>query len=275
MIKAKKKFGQNFLQDESIKNKIIESIPNDVKRIVEIGPGLGDLTQKLVKTNSQIDCFEIDGELYEILVDKFQDEISSKKLSISNCDALNAWDKISSSEYFLVANLPYYVATNMILKAIDDPNCKGLVVMIQKEVAIKFSAKDRDKEFSSLAILAALKGKCELLFDVPSTAFNPPPKVVSSVIRLVKDMDLSLDLDYAEFKNFLKAAFSAPRKTLLKNLSSLQSKEMLENLFAKFELNPTIRPHELSVALYLKIFKEATNERREQRKISCGKISCK
>ncbi|AJB46292.1 16S rRNA methyltransferase [Campylobacter fetus subsp. testudinum] len=268
MIKAKKKFGQNFLQDENIKNQIIKAIPNGVKRIVEIGPGLGDLTQKLVKLDSMIDCFEIDSELYAILLDKFRSELDSGKLNIINSDALNAWDKLSVSEYFLVANLPYYVATNMILKAIDDNNCKGLVVMIQREVAIKFSSEAGDKEFSSLAILTELKGRCELLFDVPNSAFNPPPKVVSSVIRIIKDRDLSLNLKYDNFKDFLRASFSAPRKTLLKNLSNLVQKSRLEMFFNAENLSHTIRPHELSVALYLKLFKEAENERRKQN--PCG-----
>lgn len=266
MIKAKKKFGQNFLQDENIKNQIIQAIPNGVKRIVEIGPGLGDLTQKLVNLNNKLDCFEIDSELFVFLQEKFKSELSIGKISIANCDALDAWDSISSSEYFLVANLPYYVATNIILKAIDDPNCNGFVVMIQREVACKFSSECGEKEFGSLAILANLKGRCELLFDVPKEAFNPQPKVISSVIRLIKNIDLSLDIDYFEFKNFLKIAFSAPRKTLLKNLSSMIDKKWLESFFQKESLSQTIRPHELSVALYLKIFKEAKHERREQRK---------
>lgn len=80
MIRAKKKFGQNFLIDESIKRQIIQAIPNNLDRIVEIGPGLGDLTQKLIQLSGKIECFEIDSELYEILLDKFASEILKQKL---------------------------------------------------------------------------------------------------------------------------------------------------------------------------------------------------
>lgn len=262
MIRAKKKFGQNFLIDESIKRQIIQAIPNNLDRIVEIGPGLGDLTQKLIQLSGKIECFEIDSELYEILLDKFASEILEQKLKITNADALESWDEIARQEYFLVANLPYYVATNIILKALSDSKCKGLVVMIQKEVALKFSAQAGDSEFSALAILAGVRGDVELLFDVPATAFNPQPKVVSAVIRIIKDRNL-IGEELVEFEKFLKSAFSSPRKTLLKNLSSYSSKSLIESFLTKHNLPLTTRPHELCVALYLKLFKEAKNERRE------------
>ena len=263
MIRAKKKFGQNFLIDESIKHQIIKAIPNNLDRIVEIGPGLGDLTQKLIQLSGKIECFEIDSELYEILLDKFASEILEQKLKITNADALESWDEIARQEYFLVANLPYYVATNIILKALSDSKCKGLVVMIQKEVALKFSAQAGDSEFSALAILAGVRGDVELLFDVPATAFNPQPKVVSAVIRIIKDRNL-IGEELVEFEKFLKSAFSSPRKTLLKNLSSYSQKSLIESFLAKHNLPLTTRPHELCVALYLKLFKEAKNERREE-----------
>ena len=129
MIRAKKKFGQNFLIDESIKRQIIQAIPNDLERIVEIGPGLGDLTQKLVQLSGKIECFEIDSELYEILLDKFASEILEQKLKIINADALESWDEIARQEYFLVANLPYYVATNIILKALSDSKLVWLAIL--------------------------------------------------------------------------------------------------------------------------------------------------
>lgn len=257
MIRAKKKFGQNFLQDESVKNKIIESIP-EASRIVEIGPGLGDLTQKLARLDARLECFEIDAELYELLLAKFGDLIKSGKLVLRNLDAMNSWDEIGKSQYFLVSNLPYYAAANMILRALDDANCAGFVVMVQREMALKFCAKPKGAEFGPLSILASLCGECELLFDVGPQAFIPQPKVVSSVIRLIKRSSGASD----EFKSFLRAAFSAPRKLLLKNLSSYAKKELLEQIFLSQNIPPSARPHELSVALYQEIFKEVKNERK-------------
>lgn len=280
MIKAKKHFGQNFLQDKATLDKIIQAIPKDVENVVEIGPGLGDLTFRLLqiyKTTS----FEIDCELFQILKVKFANEIQNGQLKLFCKDALEQWQEeggLSSQNYFLVANLPYYVATKMILNAIDDEKCLGLIVMIQKEVALKFSAKSRDKEFSALSILASLQGRCELLFDVDAKLFNPPPKVTSSVIKLQKtkkifgkDGIFKDAKQYEAFKAFLRAAFASPRKTLLKNLSTNFDKKALEEIFEDLDLAQNLRPHELDVDSYLKIF-EITKEdnERQKRRESCN-----
>ena len=276
MIKAKKHFGQNFLQDKATLDKIIQAIPKDVENVVEIGPGLGDLTFRLLqiyKTTS----FEIDCELFQILKVKFANEIQNGQLKLFCKDALEQWQQeagLSSQNYFLVANLPYYVATKMILNAIDDEKCLGLIVMIQKEVALKFSAKSRDKEFSALSILASLQGRCELLFDVDAKLFNPPPKVTSSVIKLQKtkkifgkDGIFKDAKQYEAFKAFLRAAFASPRKTLLKNLSTNFDKKALEEIFEDLSLAQNLRPHELDVDSYLKVFErlKEDNERQKRR----------
>lgn len=280
MIKAKKHFGQNFLQDKATLDKIIQAIPKDVANVVEIGPGLGDLTFRLLqiyKTTS----FEIDCELFQILKVKFANEIQNGQLKLFCKDALEQWqqeDGLSSQNYFLVANLPYYVATKMILNAIDDEKCLGLIVMIQKEVALKFSAKSRDKEFSALSILASLQGRCELLFDVDAKLFNPPPKVTSSVIKLQKtkkifgkDGIFKDAKQYEAFKAFLRAAFASPRKTLLKNLSTNFDKKALEEIFEDLDLAQNLRPHELDVDSYLKVFERLKEDNeRQKRRESCN-----
>ena len=280
MIKAKKHFGQNFLQDKATLDKIIQAIPKDVENVVEIGPGLGDLTFRLLqiyKTTS----FEIDCELFQILKVKFANEIQNGQLKLFCKDALEQWQeegRLSSENYFLVANLPYYVATKMILNAIDDEKCLGLIVMIQKEVALKFSAKSRDKEFSALSILASLQGRCELLFDVDAKLFNPPPKVTSSVIKLQKtkkifgkDGIFKDAKQYEAFKAFLRAAFASPRKTLLKNLSTNFDKKALEEIFEDLDLAQNLRPHELDVDSYLKVFERLKEDNeRQKRRESCN-----
>ena len=280
MIKAKKHFGQNFLQDKATLDKIIQAIPNYVENFVEIGPGLGDLTFRLLqiyKTTS----FEIDCELFQILKAKFANEIQNGQLKLFCKDALEQWqeeDGLSSQNYFLVANLPYYVATKMILNAIDDEKCLGLIVMIQKEVALKFSAKSRDKDFSALSILASLQGRCELLFDVDAKLFNPPPKVTSSVIKLQKtkkifgkDGIFKDAKQYEAFKAFLRAAFASPRKTLLKNLSTNFDKKALEEIFEDLGLAQNLRPHELDVDSYLKVFERLKEDNeRQKRRESCN-----
>ncbi|MBE9818984.1 16S rRNA (adenine(1518)-N(6)/adenine(1519)-N(6))-dimethyltransferase RsmA [Campylobacter concisus] len=280
MIKAKKHFGQNFLQDKATLDKIIQAIPNDVANVVEIGPGLGDLTFRLLQIYKTT-CFEIDCELFQILKAKFANEIQNGQLKLFCKDALEQWQEeggLSSENYFLVANLPYYIATKMILNAIDDEKCLGLIVMIQKEVALKFSAKSKDKEFSALSILASLQGRCELLFDVDAKLFNPPPKVTSSVIKLQKtkkvfgkDGIFKDAKQYEAFKVFLRAAFASPRKTLLKNLSINFDKEALEEIFEDLDLAQNLRPHELDVDSYLKVFERLKEDNeRQKRRESCN-----
>lgn len=275
MIKAKKEFGQNFLKDSVILDKIVQAIPNDTSNIVEIGPGLGDLTLRLLKI-SKVKSYEIDRDLEKILTAKFADELENWRFELVFGDALEIWQNggLSEKKYFLAANLPYYVATNLILRAIDDDDCLGFVVMVQKEVALKFCATSKNSEFGAISVLANLFGKCEFLFEVPPFAFEPAPKVTSAVMRLVKNEFLSehkkfANLDeYAEFKGFLRICFFAPRKTLFKNLSSKFDKNLLNEIFANLQISQTIRSHELDFALFLKIFKnlKVENERRKQKR---------
>ena len=275
MIRAKKEFGQNFLKDEAVLSKIIQAIPENVQNIVEIGAGLGDLTRKLLEFY-RLKSFEIDEDLYQILSAKFAQQIASGELELVLGDALRIWQQrgLERGEYFLVANLPYYVATKMILQAIDDELCGGFLVMIQKEVALKFCAKAGQSDFSALSILADLAGGCELLFDVEPGCFEPAPKVTSSVIRLVKGKNFkpgveinaddlgvtscaqlqTLD-EYEKFKSFLRVSFSAPRKMLIKNLSAKFDRGLAEEIFLNLKIPPTVRAHELNSTLFLEIFK--------------------
>jgi 16S rRNA (adenine1518-N6/adenine1519-N6)-dimethyltransferase len=255
-IKAKKRFGQNFLKDESVLEKIIEAMPYNDNHIVEIGPGLGDLTKKLVK-NEEVTAYEVDKDLYSILKVEFINELSSGKLDLILTDVLKVWqdgESLYKSKYDLIANLPYYIATNIILKAFDDDKCEHIIVMIQKEVADKFVAVATNKEYSSLGVMADIL--CEdrkILVEVPPESFSPPPKVNSSVIYLKKNMTAKLP---EGFDKFLKFAFVQPRKKLIKNLSARYNKNELIELFKELEIKENIRPHEVSSSLYSQIYKK-------------------
>ena len=238
-------------------------MPKDNLKVIEIGPGLGDLTKKLLESKKNVTAFEIDLELCEFLKNSLKREIESSQLSLVCKDVLKCWDdSLHENNYNLIANLPYYVATNIILKALGDRKCKNILVMIQKEVALKFSAKAGDKEFSSLSILASLVGKVELLFDVGGECFDPPPKVTSSILKIQKTKDYICDelfkdeKEFEKFKKFLKIAFIAPRKTLLKNLQREYDKEKLKEFFEEKKLSSTLRPHQLLVSEYHLLFKK-------------------
>ena len=244
-IKAKKEFGQNFLKDSSILDKIIQSMPHNNNHIVEIGPGLGDLTKNLVKYKD-VTAYEVDTDLIGILKSKFASEIESKKFTLKHIDVLRAWDELKflhDGKYDLIANLPYYIATNI----------------IKKEVAQKFTAKVNDKEYSSLGIMTELISKeSKILFDVPPTAFDPMPKVTSSVLYIKKDLSKKIDKD---LNKFLKACFVQPRKKLSKNLGSLLEKSKILALYEELDLNDNLRPHEVSSSLYSQMHTKVKNGR--------------
>jgi 16S rRNA (adenine1518-N6/adenine1519-N6)-dimethyltransferase len=250
-IKAKKKFGQNFLKDESVLAKIIESMPKNDNKLVEIGPGLGDLTKYLVNVKS-VEAFEVDTDLCELLQEKFKNELNTKRLTLHCGDVLEAWDSsLCDERYDLVANLPYYIATNIILKALEDKMCQNILVMVQLEVAEKFSAKPKDKNFGSLSVLAQSVAKVEITQIVPPTSFEPAPKVDSAVLLLSKFKNR----DDREFERFVKTAFTQPRKTLIKNLSSVYDKSLLQEIFDKLGYALNIRPHQLTTNDYHQLYK--------------------
>ena len=249
-VKAKKKYGQNFLNGTTILEKINQSMPNNNNHMVEIGPGLGDLTKNLVKYKDMT-AYEVDTDLISILKSKFAIQIEEGKLKLIHTDVLVAWDKqktLHDGKYDLIANLPYYIATNIILRAFEDKNCEHIIVMVQKEVAEKFTAKVNDKDYSSLGIITELISiDSRILFDVPPESFDPPPKIISSILYIKKDIDKYLDKD---FNKFLKACFVQPRKKLSKNLTSVIDKNTISKIYEELEINDNVRPHEVSSSLY-------------------------
>lgn len=260
-VKAKKQYGQNFLKDSTILDKIIQSMPNNNNHIVEIGPGLGDLTKNLVKYKD-LTAYEVDTDLIGILKSKFAIEIEKGNLKLIHTDVLEAWDKLKNlhdGKYDLIANLPYYIATNIILRAFEDELCEHIIVMVQKEVAEKFTAKTNDKEYSSLGIITELISiNSKILFDVPAEAFDPPPKVTSSILYIKKDMSKSLDKD---FNKFLKACFIQPRKKLSKNLTTIFDKNIIFDIYKELNINDNVRPHEVSSSLYSQMYTKVKNGR--------------
>jgi len=253
-VVAKKQFGQNFLKDESVLYKIIQAMPKTTHRVAEIGPGLGDLTKQLVDVKSVV-AFEIDRDLCKLLEKEFKEEIKTGTFELRCGDVLESWQsELLDESYDLVANLPYYVATNIILKALADPNCKNILVMIQKEVALKFSAECGDKVWSSLGVITSGVAKASIVVNVPPEAFDPAPKVDSSVLLIQKHKNRNDE----EFEKMLKLAFTQPRKTLQKNLSSFYAKDKIASALEQLELKASIRPHETTTSDYHQLYRILT-----------------
>ncbi len=251
-VVAKKKFGQNFLKDEIVLRTIVEAMPKNDNKIVEIGPGLGDLTKYLVDVKS-VEAFEVDTDLCKLLQSTFKKEIDTKQLHINCGDVLNAWQgSLIDEPYDLVANLPYYIATNIILKALADPMCKNILVMVQLEVAEKFCAQEGQKVFGSLSVITQSVGSAHIVVQVPPTAFEPPPKIDSAVFLIQKTKDRSDE----NFEGMLRVAFKQPRKTLMKNLSVVYEKEKILEVLNELGFAPTIRPHQVSTHDYHQLYKK-------------------
>jgi len=250
---ASKKFGQNFLKNDYYLHKIVQAMPNDNLKVAEIGPGLGDLTKELLGVRN-VTAFEVDKRLCEHLTSEFEDSIHDGNFQLRCGDVLEHWESgnLLDEPYHLVANLPYYIATNIILKAFKDEHCQSILVMVQKEVAIKFSAKVKQKEFSALSVLASSVGKATLCFEVEPEAFVPSPNVTSAVLLIEKDQSQ----DDEKFETFLRIAFAQPRKKLSKNLMAAFSKDIINQLFTALELDSNVRPHEAETSIYHHIYNE-------------------
>ena len=253
---AKKKFGQNFLKDKSFVQRIVQSIPKLHKgeQIVEIGVGLGDLSDELLKLYP-VKAYEIDSDLCSLLRKKYSGVLTSGRLELIEQDVLEckkAQGWLHHQDYILVSNLPYYVATAIIVGVLKDPFCRGFVVMTQKEVAQRFCAKSGDSNFCALSVLTQLAGSAELLFDVPNSAFEPMPKVTSSVFMVEKNQARIEE----GFEAMLKVAFCSPRKKLFNNLATRYDKDFLEAIFTQLDLAQSARAHELEGRAYHQIFEK-------------------
>ena len=244
---ASKRFGQNFLKDHTIVDQIIQAMPEDDLPVAEIGPGLGDLTAALIRVR-HVTAFEVDKRLCEHLSVQFAPELDAGRLRLDCGDALERWERGSllDEPYHLVANLPYYIATHLILRALHDPWCQSVLVMVQKEVAVKFAARSGDRDFSALSVLAANAGVAQVRFEVPPEAFVPPPKVTSAVLSIEKERSL----EDARFEQFLKIAFAQPRKKLSKNLERAFPKALIQAAYTAVDLDPLTRPHEATTSIY-------------------------
>jgi len=231
-------------------------MPENDNLVLEIGPGLGDLTGKLL-TKKAVVAVEVDTDLISNLKSKFKDELENGRFRLLHADILSVWDEALSfaSKLDMIANLPYYIATNIVLKAIKDERIENILVMVQKEVAEKFCATPKSSDFGAISVLCDAMCQRGIVLELPPSAFQPAPKVFSSVLQLSKRKIPLIDkAKYGDFESFLKHSFSAPRKTLFKNLSSAYDRGLLSAAFEKFDISLNIRPHELSTELFVELF---------------------
>ena len=250
-FKFKKEFGQNFIFDGNLLSAIVsDSGITEEDEVLEIGAGAGTLTQKLCEKAKKVVSFEIDKKLTEHLAEI---EKKNKNLKIVMADALKTpiceIEKHFNGSYKIVANLPYYITSPMIFKFLEETkNVASLTVMVQKEVAERFSAKENSKSYGVSTIMINYQANVEYLRTVKRQMFHPAPNVDSALIKITPNPNKPKAKDDAFFSEVVKAAFSMRRKTLQNNLSTLKiSKEKIVELLKKLEKPETARAEELSI----------------------------
>jgi len=248
MIKAKKKYGQNFLVDKGVISKIIEAInPNNSEKILEIGPGLGALTLQILNKIEHIDVVEIDPDMIKVL----QEKIPSSNITIFASNILEMNNVVIGEYDKVIGNLPYYISSEILLKMIKTiNNQKDLHFMLQKEVAKRIASSTHSKSYGRLSVMLQYFFDIELLFDIHPESFSPPPKVTSSLVRLIpKKNYVNKVKDINSFEKLLKIAFSQKRKTIKNNLKPILNDGDLNIL----EINPQDRAEMLTLSDFVRI----------------------
>lgn len=248
----KKKYGQNFLKNISIIEKIVTSIsPSSDDLIIEIGPGAGAITKKLKDYGSPLIAFEIDEETKQFLL-----PLEDEKTHIEYADFLELDLKSYLSSYtyrklFIVGNLPYYITTPIVEHIIDSHvEAESITIMVQKEVAERFLAKPKTKEYGYMTVLLNYHFAIEKITDVPKSDFIPAPKVDSTVLKLKPKKNQTIDYEF--FKKLLKSSFQFKRKTLGNNLKAYD-REKIQKILEKHGLSFTNRAEEIDLEIFLEI----------------------
>lgn len=268
-VKAKKNLGQNFLVDQTAILGIVEAagIKKD-DQVIEIGPGIGSLTEQLLLAGAKVFAYEVDDSLPTILQNelpkKIDDQPLASRFKLILKDVLKADFKVDISDFFdftkpikVVANLPYYITTPIIFAlAESDLHFTSLTLMMQKEVAERLEAQPGSKEYGPLTISVQTEMNVKIALQVSHNSFMPRPKVDSSVVVLTPLKEKPAIEDRKHFIWVVKMCFSQRRKTLNNNLKSLlPDKTKRDELIAELGVEPRIRPEDLTIEQFIKIAK--------------------
>ena len=247
--RARKRFGQNFLHDRRVIERIVDAIePRPEQAIVEIGPGQAALTRELVRRAGHITAIEIDRDLAEWLRGQFTPD----ELTLIEADALKLdWATLAARPLRVVGNLPYNISSPLLFRLME---CADRIIdqhfMLQKEVVDRMVAPPGSKTYGRLSVMLQVRYRMTKLFDVPRGAFNPPPKVTSSIVRMVPKAAGDLpDVDLPLFGAVVAAAFNQRRKILRNALGELAA----DAVFSAAAVNPLARAETLAVDDFVRL----------------------
>ncbi len=252
----KKKYGQNFLRDNSIPRKIVDvsKIPDNTL-VIEIGPGAGALTKELAKVAKQVLCYEIDESLEDIL-DQVLLEYTNVSVIYDDFLKRNVLEDLNNYNYehlYVIANLPYYVTTPIITQLVtSNLEIEKIVVMVQKEVADRFCAKPASREYGSITVFLNYYFDLKKEFLVSKNCFVPKPNIDSMIISLTRKKELLPLKDSTLFFNLIRDSFRFKRKTLRNNLKGYDLMK-IEQTLKNYHFDLSVRAEELPLEVFVDI----------------------
>ena len=256
-FKYKKSLGQNFIKDDNIIKKIVNVSGVDKDTVViEIGPGGGSLSKRIVPLANYAILYEIDTRLEdtlkEILVDNHNYKIIFGDFLEQDIRKIRA--EYADKKIYVVANLPYYITTPIITKLLDEIYPEKIIIMVQKEVAMRLSANCGSREYGMISVLLGARYRIRKLFDVSKMCFVPVPKVDSAVIELVKENKLN-GVDTQMFERLIKDAFQFKRKNLRNNLKKYDL-DTIEEILRNNNYSLMNRAEDIPVEIFIEIAKK-------------------
>lgn len=254
-VRAKKHLGQHFLKDETIAEKIGNTLMLEgYKNVLEIGPGMGVLTKYLIQKNIEVVAMDLDRESIAYLEEKYK----NKNLKIVEADFLkyDISQLFGEEQFGITGNFPYNISTQIVFKMLEwKERIPEFTGMFQKEVAQRICEKEGSKAYGILSVLAQAFYDAEYLFTVPPSVFDPPPKVDSGVLRLRRKEDISLPCDEKMLYKVVKTAFQQRRKTLRNSLKTFNLSDKIKEdaIFGQ-------RPEQLSVSQFIALTQKLEND---------------
>ncbi|MBT9670744.1 16S rRNA (adenine(1518)-N(6)/adenine(1519)-N(6))-dimethyltransferase RsmA [Secundilactobacillus kimchicus] len=264
-LSAKKSLGQNFLTDPNVLQHIVSAAElSEQDNVIEIGPGIGALTEFLAKNSHQVLAFEIDQNLIPVLDETLSQYDNVKILNQDflqvNLPQVLAAELDMSHPLKLVANLPYYITTPILMAVLQsDISFSGITVMMQREVADRLVAVPGTKAYGSLSIAVQYRSTPQVAFPVPRTVFTPQPNVDSAIVTMTKaPVFETKPFDEGAFFKFVKGCFLHRRKSFWNNLLSMFGKEpdvkdRLTNVLEKNRISPAIRAEKLTIDQFIEL----------------------
>ena len=252
----KKKFGQNFIVDENIINSIVtKSLIDKETLVIEIGPGAGSLTAKLAESSKKVLCYEIDTTLKEILNENLKqyNNVDIIYQDFLEADVINDIKKYNYNKLYIVANLPYYITTPIIINVIEkNLSVDKMVVMVQKEVGDRFKANVGTKDYNSLSIYLNYYFNVRKLMDISRNIFIPKPNVDSIVVEFTKkENNYNLKNEEIFFK-LIRDSFTQKRKTIRNNLKNYDLNK-IEEVLKKHNQDLSTRAEQITIETFVEI----------------------